>query len=273
MIIDRIAQTLQGEKYKTNPENSYYVYVHYSELDGKPFYVGKGSRYRAWQETSRNQYWNSKHAKHGCRADIVFDGLTEADSFRVEIDTILELEYFGYRLCNLTAGGEGVSGLKQSAETIRKRVAKNTGKIRTAEQRKRLSDGNKGKTHSLETRQKLSAINKGRKRSIETVEKTAEKNRGKRRSEDTKKLMSEKAIQMALDKKLSERMSGNSNVSADKTIYAFVHAATGEIFNGTRCDICEKYDLNPNSLRNLFTNKRKVALGWSLLKEENDTTN
>lgn len=256
--------------YKNDPEKSYYVYVHFSELDGKPYYVGKGSRYRAWQVAQRNPYWQAKYRKHGCRVDIVFSNLTEAESFRAEIDTILELRYFGYDLCNLTSGGEGCRGFKQSPEVVANRVQKNTGKVRTPEQRKRLSDSNKGKTRTEETRLKISKAFKGTKRDPEVVKRVAEKNIGQRRSEQTKIKMSQSATERALVQDLATKMLGNRNPSADRRVYTVENVKTGETFTGTRCDIYTQYNLKTNSLAALFRGQREIMLGWKLIGVEDD---
>ena len=52
----------------------------------------------------------------------------------------------------------------QSADTIAKRVAKNTGKIRSEESKQRTSETLKGRTFSEETKQKMSKSAKNRKR-------------------------------------------------------------------------------------------------------------
>jgi len=93
--------------------NKYYIYVHYRESDGLPFYVGKGSGNRAWdfQSKGRNLYWQRVKNKHGIKVEIIFDGLTEEEAFQCERDAILEFNYIGYPLTNLTSGGEGCSGL------------------------------------------------------------------------------------------------------------------------------------------------------------------
>lgn len=87
------------------------MYVHRKESDGIPFYVGKGSGNRAYVSSGRNIYWHRVKEKHGLIVDIVFDGLTEAEAFDCEINTLLEFNYHGYVLTNLTSGGEGSSGL------------------------------------------------------------------------------------------------------------------------------------------------------------------
>lgn len=247
--------------------NIFYVYVHRRVTDNKPFYVGKGKGNRAYSTNGRNSYWKNTKDKHGFSVEIVFEDLTEEEAFQCEKDTITEFRYFGYPLTNLTDGGEGVSGIKQSAETIRKRVLKTTGKKRTEATKLLISNALKGKTSSLETRLKLSKINKGRLRSEESINKTAKANIGKKRSPETKALMSTLAKQRAVAQNLSDKMSGINNPSASKAIHKFLNCITGEIFVGTRIELCDKFNINPSTLRNLFGNKRKSAANWSLLKE------
>lgn len=91
--------------------NNFYVYVHRRKSDNKPFYVGKGCGDRAFDFYGRNEYWKRVKDKHGVIVEIVFNGLSESDAFQIEKDTILEFEYFGYSLTNMTRGGEGVCGL------------------------------------------------------------------------------------------------------------------------------------------------------------------
>lgn len=113
------------------------MYVHYRLSDNTPFYVGKGSGNRVYTCQHRNTYWVHTKNKHGLKVEIVFDGLTEDEAFQCEKDTILEFSYFGYKLTNLTSGGEGAS-YKRSEETKR-----------------RMSIAFRGRQHSSETRNKI----------------------------------------------------------------------------------------------------------------------
>lgn len=99
-------------------ENRFYVYIHRKASNNDPFYVGKGSGNRAYEigPTDRNPYWHRVNDKHGLKVEILFDNLSENEAFQCEKDAILELEYFGYKLTNLTKGGEGSCGLKFSDE-------------------------------------------------------------------------------------------------------------------------------------------------------------
>lgn len=37
----------------------WYVYAHYLENEDIPFYIGVGTKYRAWRKSGRNNYWNN----------------------------------------------------------------------------------------------------------------------------------------------------------------------------------------------------------------------
>lgn len=186
-------------------ENKYYVYG-YIRLDTNTyFYIGKGKDNRYLRLDNRKQHFMSILNKVECVVEILYDNLTEDEAFQLEVDTIYDLVFNegysidikgikkntnGCHLVNCTWGGEGTSGLsiKQSQETIDKRVAKNIGKKRTKEQRKNLSDArNKrfkehpeeldkfkkcriGYKTSKETKKKLSDIKKGKKQSLEQIQ-------------------------------------------------------------------------------------------------------
>lgn len=119
-----IERDIQIKKFKEDRENSFYVYIHKRKSDNKPFYVGKGTKYRAWATNGRSIWWNNIVNKHELIVEIVFDSLTSSEAFNIEKDVILEFNYFGYPLVNLNAGGKG--GSTPSKET---RIKQSTAKI------------------------------------------------------------------------------------------------------------------------------------------------
>lgn len=139
-------------------EKIYYVYA-YIRLDTNTyFYIGKGKGNRYLRLDNRKQHFMNIFNKVPCTVEILKDNLTEDEAFQLEVDTIYDLVFNkgysidikgikkndnGCHLVNCTWGGEGTSGLsiKQSQETIDKRVAKNTGQTRTEEQRQHLREG------------------------------------------------------------------------------------------------------------------------------------
>lgn len=124
------------KQYRLKSINRFYVYVHRRIVDNKPFYVGKGSGDRAWVRSGRNSKWTRTINKYPYNVEIVFDNLTEEDSLLIEQDTILEFQYFGYDLCNLTSGGEVT---KFSEETLLKMSASHKGKKLSESQKNKIA--------------------------------------------------------------------------------------------------------------------------------------
>ena len=251
-------------------KNIFYVYIHYRLSDNLPFYVGKGKKKRHSDKVNRSEWWKRIVEKHGFYFKLVSDCLSEVDALELEKQTIHSLRQQGVVLCNFTDGGEGTSGSKQSPETIRKRVEKNTGKKRTDEQRKRLSIAQTGKTRTEEQKKAQSNRLKGVPRDAEVVKKTAVSNTGKKRTPEQIERMTEALKKSAEERNLRESSRGNRNPSASKKIYTFTNVTTGEVFTGTRCDFAEFLNIKPSRLNVLFNKpefRRKHVLKWRL----NDT--
>ena len=83
-------------------------------------------------------------------------------------------------------------GRKQSEETIRKRSASLIGHEVNEETREKIRIGNLGKKRSKETRKKISVAGKGRKQSEEEKKKRADSNRGKKRSKEFSEALSKR---------------------------------------------------------------------------------
>jgi hypothetical protein len=94
----------------------YYVYVHYKP-SGEPFYVGKGTKTRAFTAGKRSLGWTKIVEECGgldVRVIKYFE--TENESFEFEKQLIKELRQNGHELINATEGGRGPNGHKQSLE-------------------------------------------------------------------------------------------------------------------------------------------------------------
>ena len=184
----------------------FYTYLH-CKPDGTPFYVGKGADRtyeghgtdrRSHSKKNRSKHHRNITAKYGWENILVyvFPCESEAQALADEIQQIAQLRREGYKLCNITAGGEGCSGLVVTAETRLKIAAALKGKKRGphSEAHKRaLSAANKGKIPSEAACKASSerllgkpAWNKGRQWSPEILEKMAAAKRGKKYSAETK---------------------------------------------------------------------------------------
>lgn len=183
-------------------KNDAYVYVHIKGSDGTVFYVGKGTKRRAWDRRKRNPWWRSIVAKHGLEVAIVKDGMSESCAFSLE--RALIRAYAG-TLCNLTDGGEGASGYRHTEESIavmkamkigytpkvpiesvRAAARKRVGTKMSAEARAKMSAAWEGRVITEEWRANISKAQKGRKHSDEHVRNQADAQRGRKLSAEQK---------------------------------------------------------------------------------------
>lgn len=213
------------------------MYLHRKASNGEVFYVGKGKKRRAWSRGSRNNYWSNTVEKYGLVVDIVFDNLDENEAFQLEKDTILEMRYFGCNLVNLTNGGEGSSGFKQTPEQIQKR-----------------SSSKVGVPLSEEHRQKIGLAQRGVPKRKESIEKMRASNTGKKRGDATKQKISS-ALQI----------SGTCN---DRSVYCFFSDL--DIFIGTRKELSQHTNIPLIKFKPLFEagGKIKSAQKWRVLSSK-----
>ena len=72
----------------------YYVYLH-KKPNGEVFYVGKGTKLRAWSKHGRNEHWNNIVKKYGEFAvEIVKDYFTTVRQFPVGSWWDISLDFF-----------------------------------------------------------------------------------------------------------------------------------------------------------------------------------
>lgn len=96
----------------------FYVYEHIRPDTGMVFYVGKGKDYRNNSTCDRNRYWNFIVKKAGgFSSKIIFSHTSEELVLLAEQERIDQLKKLGVSLCNMTNGGEGLSGFCHSQET------------------------------------------------------------------------------------------------------------------------------------------------------------
>jgi hypothetical protein len=128
----------------------FYTYAHYTP-EGRLFYIGKGNGSRAHSHHGRNSYWKNVVKKYGNPdVQILANWETEEEAFSHEVLLISCFKDLGHKLCNLSNGGEGPSGLKHSEEFKEKLRVRHTG-----------NTWRKGFTHSEERKQKISEFFKG----------------------------------------------------------------------------------------------------------------
>lgn len=121
----------------------YYIYAYISPRTGLPYYIGKGSHYRAW-----SRHTNIRRPNDAKYITIMENGLTEIGALALERRYI---KWYGKRcdgtgiLMNINDGGDGNTGHRHSEETKKKIGESGKGRV----------PPNKGKTHSQETKDKI----------------------------------------------------------------------------------------------------------------------
>ena len=257
----------------------FYTYAHYTST-GRLFYIGKGSGSRAQAKDSRNKYWYNVVKKYGNPViQILANWETEEESFKHEIVLINCFRDMGYKLANLTNGGEGSSGYKHTEEQREKnRQAKlgsipwNKGMPITEETRKRLSKAltgkiawNKGIPLREETKQKLREKSTGKPIHTEEFKERIRKiHTGNKYSLGKPASTKQKAVASALFK-------GNTyatgNTVQRKWIWVGTHIETGNVIR-----IVGEKDMKQNSFQyaniiKCIKGERKSHKGYTWAKE------
>lgn len=120
-------------------------------------------------------------------AKEIATNLTWEDACAFEIETIRLFRLSdNCELLNLTAGGEGSLGFRQSEESIAKKSASLRGKVTSEETKQKISKANTGKTRSPEARRKISDAKRGKKLSESHKQKIAKSLQGRECSEETR---------------------------------------------------------------------------------------
>ena len=272
-----------NENNENNENREFYVYEHIRLDNNTCFYVGKGHGNRAYN-LDRGNFHNSVRDEYGCRVEIIKDGLTEEEAFKLETERIEDyvitfgygIPIDGYRdfsnnkyLTNFTWGGEGASGLKLSEETKEKiseklkgeknpMFGKNPYANKTEEEmeiiRGKMSESHKGK----QTGKNNSFY--GKHHSEESKQKMSESNKGKNSFENKTKEKME-----IIGKKISEACSKK-----------VICITTGEIFNSIK-KAGNYYNVAKNTISFCCKKKYKsagklngVRLQWKYLEDYNN---
>lgn len=130
-------------------KTKFYVYIH-CKPNGDPFYVGKGSGRRSREfKLGRNQHYKNTVAKYGKNKIevLIFPKNSENEALITESKWIYELRQAGFKLCNQTDGGDGVSGHKHTEEIRAKISASKKGRKRppfSEEAKNNMAESHKG---------------------------------------------------------------------------------------------------------------------------------
>lgn len=219
-------------------DNNYYVYRHIRLDTDTPFYVGKGKKDRL-RCKRRNSRWTNIVNKAGFRVEIILYGLTEVQAFSKESEFIQFYKSFGFCEANMTLGGEGSSGYKQTPEQIE---ANRQGQF------KRYLNGGinpmRDKSHTVETKLKMSESHKNIQLSPTHCEKISLGLKGKPKSEGHRRKLSE-------SKKGTKRPPDWVNPKKGKT---YINAVSREIIDSegtiwpSISSFCKVYGIRNSSI-------------------------
>lgn len=127
------------------------LYFHYNPIKQEVFYVGIGSKDRAFSKQSRNRHWKYTVAKYGYEVQIIKENLSRDQACVLErfwIKTFGRKDLKQGSLVNYTEGGDGIFEGHTHNEIAKANIAKgnkgkNKGRIHTKEARSRMG-GNRG---------------------------------------------------------------------------------------------------------------------------------
>lgn len=146
----------------------HYVYGLFDDT-GKPFYIGKGNKERLAVQrrggdkknrpvSKRIKWLRSRGRSHEVR--VLFETEDQAEAFRKEQEWIA---HYGIRnLVNVSIGGKGTFGVKQSDAQKQACSKRFKGISKSESQRKNISEGKKGKSFTPEHRANISKVRKGK---------------------------------------------------------------------------------------------------------------
>ena len=103
---------------QSNHMNTNVVYLHRRKDDGLCFYVGMGRPARPHDHKNRSLHWKRVASAHGVITEVIYKGLSFEDAVTMERSYIAHFTNSPLgKLVNLTSGGEGMPGIKNSDET------------------------------------------------------------------------------------------------------------------------------------------------------------
>lgn len=150
----------------------FYTYIHYRRSDKKPFYVGKGQGDRYKNTSHRNKYWKAVAEKHGVYCAILAKWNTEEEAYEHEKFLIDTFKLLGFKLANLSTGGEGgATGIPKSAEHREKIGSPQRGKKKSPEQIELMRQRAIAQFANPSARELARKNQLGKKQSAETSEK------------------------------------------------------------------------------------------------------
>jgi hypothetical protein len=127
----------------------FYTYIHRRNDTNQVFYVGKGTKKRAYSKGQRNRWWHFVVNKYGYEIEICANWKSEQEAVDHEILLTQCFRDMKHPLVNMTDGGGGITGYRHTEQT-KKLIAKASKKqIYTVERRTAISNALRGNKNGL----------------------------------------------------------------------------------------------------------------------------
>jgi len=152
---------------KSSPEKIRYVGI--TKYDDVTFRL-KAHKEKAGKVNRPVADWLKKHGDSVIITKVL-GNLTWEEACSAEVSLIADLKANGYKLLNLTNGGDGSLGKKDSKQTKKKKSLAGKNRVVSEETKQKISLANTGKKRSQEAKRKMSRAKKGKKLSFEHKEK------------------------------------------------------------------------------------------------------
>ena len=161
------------------------VYLHRRKIDNIVFYVGIGTRKRAFLKNNRNHFWKRVVQSHDYYVEITHDNLIREEAEVIE-KYLIEFykNLYPNKLTNITGGGDGWD-TSSSIEANKKRwsnpdekqkiIQANKKRFSNPEERQKIVEANKKRFSNPEERQKIVEANKKRFSNPEERQKVSER--------------------------------------------------------------------------------------------------
>ena len=233
--------------------NNFYVYGHYRNDTGELFYIGKGSKKRAWSSYRRNVHWKNVVHKHDYVVKILYDNLTEEDAYTKEAELIDDAGLVN--LTNMTEGGLGISSEQARRIAIQRNLSPEYRKNMMAAVRRRTENPEWRKNQIIKNK-KLAEDSEWRKKVSAGVKKSYDEtpDRRKAQSDRTKKLLESSEYRKKLEdtkehvKKKVVLISPTGNI-------VYVHGIK---------KFAREYGLDYTRVACLVRGERKSHKGWKI---------
>lgn len=270
-----------------------YVYAHYIPGSDVPFYIGKGSKKRAYNISKRNRSkeWMDIYLKHGREVKFLYENLSEEEALKKEKEMIIHYgriwDNSGPLVNKLRGGNGGLIGVgghnispegrKRLSDLMRQRMT--TGDLSKIDWKSVHKSRKNGYTRSNEQIEVYAENMRRNWQNPEFRRKNLEARRNSRKFRTSALIKIEKmnkALQQNRLKISEEKTTFQESVKQREWgRYDGLYDANGTFYGpiGNLKEFCNQHNLSYYCVRDLFRGRQKQHRGWQLTKPLQDKEN